>query len=220
MKFEKSFWVISALYLESLNNRRSQHLVTKREIEWGYLLFSLLLFLVEHTRSFCDATDPILRLKNRCYSFQVRLKTHYDNLKCNSNIIHIAIQFFLFGHTVQHAVLQFPHQGWNPCPLQWKHGVLTPGLPGKSLQYKILKEQAFIEDLRTKHCSLYSVYVLSYINFKTPRTPLCGRFQYSLHFAEKGTLVHQIQRNKNRLKQILHTCSMPSILLCSGDFVW
>ena len=27
----------------------------------------------------------------------------------------------------------FPHQGSNPCPLQWKHGVITIGLPGDFL---------------------------------------------------------------------------------------
>ena len=31
-----------------------------------------------------------------------------------------------------HAGSYFPNQGWNPCFLQWKHGVLTTGLPGKS----------------------------------------------------------------------------------------
>ena len=29
----------------------------------------------------------------------------------------------------------FPDQGSNPCPLQWKHGVLTTGPPGKSTKY-------------------------------------------------------------------------------------
>ena len=27
----------------------------------------------------------------------------------------------------------FPNQGWNPCPWQWKYGVLTTGPLGKSL---------------------------------------------------------------------------------------
>ena len=26
--------------------------------------------------------------------------------------------------------LKFPNQGSNPCPLKWKHGALTAGLPG------------------------------------------------------------------------------------------
>ena len=31
-----------------------------------------------------------------------------------------------------HEESQFPDQGLNLCPLQWKHGVLTTGPPGKS----------------------------------------------------------------------------------------
>ena len=30
---------------------------------------------------------------------------------------------------------QFPNQGLNPGPLQWKHSVLTPGPPGNSLLF-------------------------------------------------------------------------------------
>ena len=39
---------------------------------------------------------------------------------------------FFFGCAAQLAGSQFPHQGSNPCPLQWKHGVLTTGPPGNS----------------------------------------------------------------------------------------
>ena len=31
---------------------------------------------------------------------------------------------------------QFPNQESDPCPLRWKHRVLTTGLPGKSLVFK------------------------------------------------------------------------------------
>ena len=43
--------------------------------------------------------------------------------------------FFLGGHAMWHARSSFPNQGSNPnpCPLQWKHRVLTTGSPGKSL---------------------------------------------------------------------------------------
>ena len=40
---------------------------------------------------------------------------------------------FLFGHVMRHVGSQFPDQRWNLCPLQWKHGFLTSGPPGKSL---------------------------------------------------------------------------------------
>ena len=38
------------------------------------------------------------------------------------------IYFFPFGRTTRN----FPDHGSNPCPLQWKRGVLTAGPPGKS----------------------------------------------------------------------------------------
>ena len=39
---------------------------------------------------------------------------------------------FVLGCAVQPAAVPlFPYQGSNPWPLQWKHGVLSTGLPGK-----------------------------------------------------------------------------------------
>ena len=40
------------------------------------------------------------------------------------------IVFFLLA--AQHVGSQFPNLGLNPRPMQWKHGVLTTGPPGKS----------------------------------------------------------------------------------------
>ena len=42
------------------------------------------------------------------------------------------ITSFSFGHTVELVGSSFPDQGLNPCPLHWKRGVLTSGMPGKS----------------------------------------------------------------------------------------
>ena len=39
--------------------------------------------------------------------------------------------WFFFLAALQHVGAQCPNQGSNPCPLHWKHGVLTTGLPGK-----------------------------------------------------------------------------------------
>ena len=39
---------------------------------------------------------------------------------------------FFFCCTGQHVGSQFPNQGLNPRPLQWKHRDLTTALPGKS----------------------------------------------------------------------------------------
>ena len=37
--------------------------------------------------------------------------------------------------------LKFPDQGLNPCPLQWKHDVLTTEPPGKSQTYVLSIEE-------------------------------------------------------------------------------
>ena len=39
---------------------------------------------------------------------------------------------FFFDCIFQHMGSWFPDWGWNQCPLQWKHQVVTTGLPGKS----------------------------------------------------------------------------------------
>ena len=47
----------------------------------------------------------------------------------------IAISFFLyFFFAVPHSMWDFSNQGdqgWNPCPLDWQHGILAAGPPGK-----------------------------------------------------------------------------------------
>ena len=42
------------------------------------------------------------------------------------------------------AVSQFPAQGSNPCPLQWKCQVLTTGLPGNSCATFLIREKVFV----------------------------------------------------------------------------
>ena len=41
--------------------------------------------------------------------------------------------FFFLECITQHVGSQFLNQGLNPCPQNWKHGVLTTGHSGKSL---------------------------------------------------------------------------------------
>ena len=60
---------------------------------------------------------------------------------CIVNIMHSQIFFFLSenplflvggGRTFWHVGSSFSNQGLNPSSLQWKHRVLTTGLPGNS----------------------------------------------------------------------------------------
>ena len=49
-------------------------------------------------------------------------------------ILYFGVFFvFFFNCTSQHVGSQFPDQGSNPCPLQWKHAILTAGRPKQSL---------------------------------------------------------------------------------------
>ena len=47
----------------------------------------------------------------------------------------MVILLIYFGHVAHHVESQFPNQGSNPCPLQWKHGVLITEPPRKSLHF-------------------------------------------------------------------------------------
>ena len=46
-----------------------------------------------------------------------------------------------------HDLWNFPDQGLNLCPLQWKHGVLTTGPPGKSQNFQIYEKVKIIEPI-------------------------------------------------------------------------
>ena len=56
--------------------------------------------------------------------------------------------FFFFSNTEWHVGSQFPHQGSNLCPLQWKRGVLTIEPPGKSLTVLIMRQAHPIQDTK------------------------------------------------------------------------
>ena len=68
-----------------------------------------------------------------------------------------------FGRTSRHVGSQFPDQGSNPCPLQWKFPVLTNGPAGKSLMRHL---KAFL------------------FNLRSPATPLEAKLQLDLCYAQ------------------------------------
>ena len=61
----------------------------------------------------------------------------------NRNIFFVFFFSFFFGWAMRLMGSQFPDQGSNPYPLQWKHGALTTGPPGNFLQQDF--KQVFIE---------------------------------------------------------------------------
>ena len=60
----------------------------------------------------------------------------------------ISFFFFFFGHNPWHVGSQFPKKGSIPCALQWKHRVLTTGLPGKYCLGQIFLKQ----DRKSMNC--------------------------------------------------------------------
>ena len=52
----------------------------------------------------------------------------------------LSLFFFFWPCCCLACRILFPEQGdqgWNPCPLQWKRGVLTTGRPGRSLSLSL-----------------------------------------------------------------------------------
>ena len=78
--------------------------------------------------------------------------------------------FFFFGHTSQHMGSWFPNQGWNPCSLPCKHGILTTGPSGNSLTEVLICISLCFDSLNmTQVFSLYH----SLLAFATVPTFLC-----------------------------------------------
>ena len=46
-------------------------------------------------------------------------------------LVWLSLSLFFWPHCTTSRDLGSPNQAWNPCPLQWKHRVLTTGLPSK-----------------------------------------------------------------------------------------
>ena len=57
--------------------------------------------------------------------------------------------YFIIFLAMPHGMwdLKFPNQKVNLCPLQWKHGVLTTRLPGKSPFHVILAVEILVKQL-------------------------------------------------------------------------
>ena len=84
--------------------------------------------------------------------------------------IYIYIFFFFFGHAMQLAGSQFPSQDLNLGPRQWKHRVLTTGLPGKSL-LDLVNSRPGLNPKFTTVARLYKISPLLLLPV-SPSTPL------------------------------------------------
>ena len=59
----------------------------------------------------------------------------HDRFICHLCVVFVCLLFLFlfFDSTMQLVGSQFPNQGSNPCPVQWKCGVLTTEPPANSL---------------------------------------------------------------------------------------
>ena len=70
--------------------------------------------------------------------------------------------FFFFCYAAWHVGSQFSHQGLNPHPLQWKCGVLTTGLPGKSWSHLLNSSPQCWVVFACMNAHAYTPYVISF----------------------------------------------------------
>ena len=78
-----------------------------------------------------------------------KLKQTRDLFSKMKSLQHHIFSFLFFSFYWLHHVFAgsyFPDQGSNPCSLQWKHGILTTGPPGKSLQFFITSISFNLQD--------------------------------------------------------------------------
>ena len=82
-----------------------------------------LVFLHLPSPSFLNESRDLCPLMSKC---------HWVDAPTCSVGESVAFFFFFWAMLCGMQDPSYTHQGWNPCPLQWKCRVLTNGLPGKS----------------------------------------------------------------------------------------
>ena len=105
------------------------------------------------TSNFCITQELVTNTESRPHSKSLHLNLHFNKFTwgsiCTQKIGKYCCVFCLFGF-FGHAVcgILVPQSGVEPIPLQWKHGVLTTGPPGNSLESTFLKYSTLL-------CSLF-----------------------------------------------------------------
>ena len=82
---------------------------------------------------------------------------------------------FIFGHAIHHNTSYFPDQGSNLCPLYWERGVLTTGLPWKSLNVYLLFLMKAPVSCKTDIKYICAFLLLIYILLQSPTQKLRRR---------------------------------------------
>ena len=112
---------------------------------YGRVIFHLYIYIHTHTFFIHSSVDGhlgcvhVLAIVNSAamnigvhVSFRIRVFSRYIPRSGIAGSYGNSLFFFFTRRTAWLAGSQFPDQGSNQCPLQWKRGFLTTGLPGKS----------------------------------------------------------------------------------------
>ena len=85
------------------------------------------LYIMESCREATQLDSERVRMEGGGEICQLLQITYYGH-----RAIYLSKSFFFFFLPHHVACRILPHEGLNLCLLQWKHGVLTTGPPGKS----------------------------------------------------------------------------------------
>ena len=109
---------------------------------------------------------------------QIPQSKYFFFQKPDENMEHLFFFFFFFGCAAPHVGSQFPNQGSNPHPLQWKRRVPTTGPPGKSPGIFILNGMKLLETVMLDHTAENEKFPNCFVSYISRKILL--KQQYSL----------------------------------------
>ena len=120
-KWEQLKWVIPAQDLSWVVVKLSSWATVNWKFDWGWnILFQdgfLTWMLAESLSS--SLQEPLHRASWVSSQHQLVSPTEHDSREQEESFF-----LFFFGHVTWHEGSWFPDQWSNPCPLQWKRGVI------------------------------------------------------------------------------------------------
>ena len=126
--------LIFLMFISKVGKRELSSFVTCLFIFFACFSIRLSAFFLLTQMSFCNLKMPVLFQFNFLILFQSVQFSH----SVVSDSLHLfttpfKLLYICLACTAQQVVSQFPDQGWNLCPLQWKSEVLTTHHQGRPL---------------------------------------------------------------------------------------
>ena len=114
-------------------SKKSQAILKFRQFYFSNLSINLKSFQKKKLKNLAQHRCHDRKLINHDLVFLRNIKISLESPTCKGRLFKSPKDdhfFLFFGHTTR--LEDFSSQGSSPCHLQWKHRVLTTGLPGKS----------------------------------------------------------------------------------------